>query len=121
MNQKHNEHIITKLNNPEYSMLITILDYRVMVSQLIKNLTIENPTSQKVLVDALICSGFGKYRFIALNTNGGKIQLKPVEYVNPAEDLIELADNIIRNDPLALTNSVLPESARKKFKEGKIK
>ncbi len=59
-----------------------------------------------------------KYRFIeALTSKDGEIDLSEYNYVNVSEDIINKANDIIKQKPIFLENSVLTESQIKKILE----
>lgn len=95
----------------EYNILITLLDYQLPVSRCLKSIKIYPRNVKKVLIDTVLCTGLNEYRFIeAPLNNDGTINLNEYKYVNIEKNLEQKANEIIKNQPLYLKNSILPES-----------
>lgn len=103
--------VINRLEENNYNVLITLLDYQSPVSRCLKSLKIYPRNVKKVLIDTVLCTGLNEYRFIeATLNNDGTINLNEYKYVNIEKNLEQKANEIIKNQPLYLKNSILPES-----------
>lgn len=103
--------VINRLEENNYNVLITLLDYQLPVSRCLKSIKIYPRNVQKILIDTVLCTGLNEYRFIeATLNNDGTINLNEYKYVNIEKNLEQKANEIIKNQPLYLKNSILPES-----------
>ena len=101
--------LINKLKTGRYKTLITLLDYRAGISSCLKSVKLDDVADEIALVDTLLCSGNNKYRFISFAVNNdGTLKLGSNKYVNAIETLEE-ANNILKNYPMFVKNSVLPQ------------
>ena len=98
------------INNLEIEdvYIITLLDYELRVSEVLKSIKLPSFDSRKVLIDTALCAGINKYRFIeAKLNNDGTIDLNDYKYVNVSSRILEKANDIIRHEPIKLENSIL--------------
>lgn len=104
--------VINRLEENNYNVLITLLDYQLPVSRCLKSIKIYPRNVKKVLIDTVLCTGLNKYRFIeAPLNNDGTINLNNYKYVSiEKKNLEQKANEIVKNQPLYLKNSILPES-----------
>lgn len=103
--------VINRLEENNYNVLITLLDYQSPVSRCLKSIKIYPRNVKKVLIDTVLCTGLNEYRFIeAPLNNDGTINLNEYKYVNVEKKLEQKANEIVKNQPLYLKNSILPES-----------
>lgn len=103
--------VMNRLEENNYNVLITLLDYQSPVSRCLKSIKIYPRNVKKVLIDTVLCTGLNEYRFIeATLNNDGTINLNEYKYVNIEKNLEQKANEIIKNQPLYLKNSILPES-----------
>lgn len=112
------KYLINNLNKSKFVFIITLLDYQTQISNCLKSIKIPTNKVCKVLIDTALCSGINKYRFIeALTSKDGVIDLSEYNYVNVSEDIINKANDIIKQKPTFLESSVLAESQIKKILE----
>ena len=115
-------YLISEINTKKYKKLITLLDYKIQISKILNDIKLPENKIDKVLVDTLICSGLNEYRFIEVNVKeDGKIDLEHYKYIEADNELKKIADDIVRQYPIYLNNSVLPESTIKEILKGDIK
>ena len=106
-----NAFIINQLEEDDYNILITLLDYQLQVSRCLKSIKISPTNVKKLLIDTVLCTGLNEYRFIeATLNNDGTINLNKYKYVNIEKNIEQKANEIVKNQPLYLKNSILPES-----------
>lgn len=109
-------YLINDLKNDEYVAIVTLLDYQIQISRCLKTIKISPINSGKVLIDTILCSGMNEYRFIETDLNeDGSINLNKYKYVSVNNNVLKKANNIIKQYPIFLNNSVLPESQIKKI------
>lgn len=112
------KYLINNLNKSKFVFIITLLDYQTQISNCLKSIKIPTNKVCKILIDTALCSGINKYRFIeALTSKDGVIDLSEYNYVNVSEDIINKANDIIKQKPTFLESSVLTESQIKKILE----
>ena len=103
--------VMNRLKESDYNVLITLLDYQLPVSRCLKSIKIYPKNVQKILIDTVLCAGLNEYRFIEATLNDdGTINLNEYKYVNVEKKLEQKANEIVKNQPLYLKNSILPES-----------
>lgn len=116
------EYLISEINTNKYKKLITLLDYQTQISKILNNINLPENKTDKVLVNTLICSGLNEYRFIEVSIKeDGKIDLDNYKYIEVEDELKEVANNIVRQYPIYLKNSVLPDSTIKEILKGEMK
>lgn len=102
-----------QLNTSQYFGIITILDYEIRTSSLLKDLSFppsEYDLSKKVLVDMALKTGMNQYRFIEFSVDSsGKIQSGSNKYVIPTFDVELEANSILQGNREIVLNSMLPE------------
>lgn len=102
------KYLVNKLDIDNFSMIITLLDYETKISECLKSIKISSFGCKKLLVDTALCSGMNEYRFIATTLNNdGTININEYKYVDVDSRILEIANEIIRNEPLSLNNSIL--------------
>lgn len=104
---------INNLDDSKYIALITALDYEILVSKYLKQLSIETSPNkpEHVLVDLALKIGIDKYRFVEFDINElGKIDLNSHRYgsLNPFYET--LANNFLKDKKEILLNSILTDS-----------
>lgn len=104
--------ILTKIQNREYSHIITFLTYEVNVdTQLLKIKPLCDASVKSVLVDLALVSGLGEFRFVkyALDEEG-KIVLSSQMFVSPPLSIVNLANTILAKNRVAVAVSFLSRS-----------
>lgn len=110
------KYLISEINTNKYKKLITILDYQTQISYILNNIELSKNKTDKVLVDTLICSGLNKYRFIEFKVReDGKIDLDNYKYIDAENEIKKVANDIVRQHPIYLKNSILPKSTIKEI------
>lgn len=103
--------IINKLNVDNFSTIITLLDYETKISDYLKSIKISSFNSKNLLIDTALCSGMNKYRFISTTLNNdGTINIDGYKYIEVDPKILEIANEIIKKEPLSLNNSILTVS-----------
>lgn len=116
------KYLISEINTRKYKKLITLLDYQTQISQILNDIKLPENKTGKVLIDTLICSGLNEYRFIEVSIKeDSKIDLEHYKYIEADNELKKIADNIVRQYPIYLKNSVLPDSTIKEILKGEMK
>ena len=90
---------VNKLNDSKYVALITVLDYEMLVSKQLKQLSFEVSSNkpEHVLVDLALKTGIDKYRFVEFDINeSGKIELDSYKYVSLNAFYEILANNYLK-------------------------
>ena len=103
--------IMDKTSN--YIGVITVLDYETSVRKCLSSILMDtqNRIERKVIVDLALKVGVNKYRFVAYDiTDDGKILWNSGKYVTPCEDIVKLANSLIRQKSDILANSMLCRS-----------
>ena len=104
---------INNLDDSKYIALITALDYEILVSKYLKQLSIETPPNkpEHVLVDLALKIGIDKYRFVEFDINeSGKIDLNSHRYVLLNAFYEILANNYLKEKKEIVLNSILADS-----------
>lgn len=104
---------INNLNDSKYIALITALDYEILVSKYLKQLSIETSPNkpEHVLVDLALKIGIDKYRFVEFDINeSGKIDLNSHRYVLLNAFYEILANNYLKEKKEIVLNSILADS-----------
>ena len=105
--------IMDKTSN--YIGVITVLDYETSVRKCLSSILMDtqNRIERKVIVDLALKVGVNKYRFVAYDiTNDGRILWNSGKYVTPCEDIVELANSLIRQKSDILANSMLDNATQ---------
>ena len=110
-------YLINHLEQGGFNSIITLLDYQAKISGCLKSIKIISPNeSGKLLIDTLLCSGMNEYRFIETILNeDGTINLNQYKYISVDNNILEKANEIVRNQPILLKNSILPKTQIKKL------
>lgn len=109
---------INMLNDSEYIALITVLDYEILLSKSLKQITFESSPNnfKRVLVDLALKSGIDKHRFVEFNVNeSGKIELKSHKYVLLNMFYENLANKFLKEKKDIVLNSILTDSQKKEL------
>lgn len=104
---------VNALNDSEYIALITVLDYEILVSKYLKQLSFEASSNkpEHVLVDLALKTGIDKYRFVEFDINeSGKIDLNSHRYVLLNTFYETLANNFLKDKKEIVLNSILTDS-----------
>lgn len=104
---------VNTINDSKYIALITVLDYEILVSKYLKQLSFEfNPNKpEHVLVDLALKTGIDKYRFVEFDINeSGKIDLNSHRYVSLNSFYETLANNFLKDKKEIVSNSILTDS-----------
>lgn len=104
---------INNLNDSKYIALITVLDYEILVSKYLKQLSFEaSPNKpEHVLVNLVLKTGIDKYRFVEFDINeSGKIELDSFKYVSLNAFYEILANNYLKEKKEIVLNSILADS-----------
>ena len=104
---------INNLNDSKYIALITVLDYEILVSKYLKQLSFEaSPNKpEHVLVNLALKTGIDKYRFVEFDVNElEKIELDSYKYVSLNTFYETLANNFLKEKKEIVLNSILTDS-----------
>lgn len=104
---------LNTLNDSKYIALITVLDYEILVSEYLKQLSFKaSPNKpEHVLVDLALKTGIDKYRFVEFDVNElGKIELDSYKYVSLNTFYETLANNFLKEKKEIVLNSILTDS-----------
>ncbi|MBR7927227.1 type II toxin-antitoxin system RnlB family antitoxin [Aerococcaceae bacterium zg-ZUI334] len=113
------QYLINSMKQSDFSLIITLLDYKIQISRCLKTIRIFPNDTGKLLIDTLLCSGMNEYRFIETTLNeDGTIDLDNYEYVSVNDEVLKKANEIVKSQPIFLENSILPEVQIRKIKEG---
>lgn len=96
-----------------YIGILTVLDYETSTRKCLSSILVDtqNRIERKVIVDLALKVGVNKYRFVAYDvTDSGKILWNSGKYVTPCEDIVKLANSLIRQKSDILANSMLCRS-----------
>lgn len=109
---------INMLNDSQYIALITVLDYEILLSKQLKQITFKSSPNnlKRVLVDLALKSGINQHRFVEFNINtSGKIELKSHKYVLLNSFYENLANKFLKEKKEIVINSILTESEKMQF------
>ncbi len=110
-------YLLNDLNMNGFDNLVTLLDCEIRINDELNSIHFPIGKKRKVLVDALLYSGLNEHRFIEFETNeNGKLDFNNFRYVEVAKVIIDHANNIVKNEPNYLENSILPDSIINKIK-----
>ena len=110
---KNSLFLVTILENSEFDILITLLDYEMSILDVFKYINLPS-TSGKIIIDTLLSQGMNKYRFLETDITDLKGNAK---YINVSGDFLSMANMIIKSQPVFLENSILPQSQIQALKE----
>lgn len=103
-----NNYLINNIKATEFKKIITLLDYEKKLSEVLKLINLSSLKGKTILIDAALVSGMNKYRFIESEVNDeGYLNLNEYRYIDVDLNILEFANNIIRNNPDQLNNSIL--------------
>ncbi|MBN0970595.1 type II toxin-antitoxin system RnlB family antitoxin [Mycoplasma phocoeninasale] len=109
-------YLINSLKKQEFDVIITLLDYKTQISKYLKAIRVSSSGINKLLIDTVLCSGMNEYRFIEVTLNeDGTINLKNYKYVKVSDDMLKIANKIVKCRLLFLKNSILSKSQIKKI------
>lgn len=107
--------ILTPIQDNEYSYIITFLTFETNVDvQLTKIKSLKNVCKiKKILVDLALVSGLGEFRFVAFSLNKeGTIEPSSRKFVSPSSNIVNLSNEILAKNRIAVTTSFLPKSQK---------
>ena len=109
---------INMLDDSKYIACITILDYEILLSRYLKQITFEPSLkdSRYVLVDLALKSGLNKDRFVEFNVNkSGKIEVNSHKYVLLDTVFENLANKFLKEKKEIVLHSMLTDSQKNKL------
>lgn len=109
---------VNMLNDSKYIALITVLDYEILLSKYLNQITFKSSPNnfKRVLVDLALKSGIDQHRFVEFNINeSGKIELKSHKYVLVDLFYENIANEFLREKKDIVLNSILTESQKEKL------
>ena len=110
---KNSLFLVTILENSEFDILVTLLDYETSILEVFKYINLPS-TSGKIIIDTLLSQGMNKYRFLETDITDLKGNAK---YINVSGDFLSMANMIIKSQPVFLENSILTQSQIQALKE----
>ncbi|AWX70409.1 hypothetical protein DP067_03580 [Mycoplasmopsis anatis] len=109
-------YLINNLKMDSFDVIITLLDYRIQISEYLMSIKIFPTGTKRILIDTALCSGINEYRFIEVELkNDDKIDLDCYSYVVVNDDIIKKANEILKYQTVFLDNCVLTKSQIKKI------
>ena len=114
-----NNFIITDItSSSDFDKLITLLDYRIQISDYLKRIDVR-AYKEYVLIDAALISGLGSYRYLKVKIDENfRLDINKIEYIFPDSSMQKIANLILKNNRKYLENSVLSEKQIKEILEG---
>jgi len=112
-------YIVTKLEkNDKYDLLITLLDYEILISTYIKTITLPETPCTHVLLDTALCSGVNPYRFIETTIDHGTMSacMQDIQIITVDDILLATANKVLTDNPKYIETSILTESQIEKLK-----
>ena len=106
---------INKLDHSQYIAIITVLDYEILLSKYLKEITFEpfQDNTRQVLVDLALLSGIDQFRFVEFFVdNSGNILLDNYNYVKLNTYLENMANNYLKERKEIVLHSILTDSQR---------
>ena len=105
-----NNFIITDItSSSDFDKLITLLDYRIQISDYLKRIDVR-AYKEYVLIDAALISGLGSYRYLKVKIDENfRLDINKIEYIFPDSSMQKIANSILKNNRKYLENSVLSE------------
>lgn len=110
---KNSLFLVTILENSEFDILVTLLDYETSILEVFKYINLPS-TSSKIIIDTLLSQGMNKYRFLETDITDLKGNAR---YINVSDDFLSMANMIIKSQPVFLENSILTQSQIQALKE----
>lgn len=105
------KYLISKIENNKFKNMITILDYRVKITNILSKIKLKSKENEMILVDLALCSGINEFRFLEVSIDcDGKLNLSKYRYVDVDNNLLTCANNILKKEPLYVKNSILTEN-----------
>lgn len=107
--------IYSQIASKDYLGIVTILDYEVSLHKCLSNIRIclQNRIQRKIIVDLALKVGMNEYRFVMYDvTDDGIILWNTSKYITPCEDIIRIANSIIKQKSNILSNSMLPNTTQ---------
>lgn len=104
---------VNTFNDSKYIALITVLDYEILVSKYLKQLSFKTSPNkpEHVLIDLALKTGIDKYRFVEFDINeSGKIELDSYKYVSLNPFYETLTNNFLKDRKEIVLNSILTDS-----------
>lgn len=113
-----NNFIITDItSSSDFDKLITLLDYRIQISDYLKRIDVR-AYKEYVLIDAALISGLGSYRYLKVKIDENfRLDINKIEYIFPDSSMQKIANSILKNNRKYLENSVLSEKQIKEILE----
>ena len=113
-----NNYLINDVNTDEFRKIITLLDYEMKISDVLKSINLSSLEGEIILIDTALVSGINEYRFIESKVNEkGYLDLNEYRYIDVDRDVLEIANSIIRDNPSKLNNSILTIPQKKKIND----
>lgn len=114
---KFTDYAITPVNHMKYSVIVTILNYKTDLINILANITEQFFKEKTILLDCLVISGLNEYRFIEVTFNSiGDIS--HLEYTVIDNDLLGQADSVLRKRKDVLYTSILSFDQVERFMNG---
>ena len=114
------EYTINEIEIDKYNCIISILDYEVVLSKILRKIRFPHLKFGKCIVDTIINLGKNKYRFIEIDIlKNGSLDINSIKYVDVSEELEEKANSILLNYPESIKHSVLTERQIEYFLKNK--
>ncbi|NLX74322.1 MAG: hypothetical protein GXZ13_00480 [Synergistaceae bacterium] len=111
-----NNYLITNIETIKFKKIITLLDYDKKLSDILRSINLSSLKGTAILVDAALVSGINQYRFIESKvTAEGYLDLNEYEYIDVDQNILKLANDIIRNNLSKLNNSILTIPQKEKI------
>lgn len=106
---------INKISDLDYLAIITILDYEILLSKCLTEISLPS-SNKKVIVDLALKSGIDQYRFVEFTVDkNGRILIGSNNYVKPKQSLVNKANQFLKENKEIVLNSFLPESRKKEL------
>ena len=111
-------YLINDINMVGLRKIITLLDYELKLSDVLKSINLSSLEGEIILIDTALVSGINEYRFIESKVNEkGYLDLNEYRYIDVDRDVLEIANSIIRDNPSKLNNSILTIPQKKKIND----
>ena len=102
---------ISDIEAEDYSILISLLDYRQGILEQLSSINITRSKNKMVLVDTALVSGMNEYRFIDLPViEDGTLDLANFKYVFPSQNIVNNSNKILARQKKFVKHSVLSNS-----------
>lgn len=103
------------LDDSKYIALITILDYEILLSKYLKNITFDSSSDcfKNIIVDLALKSGINQHRFVEFEIDkNGNIDLESHKYVLLDDFYVKLANSFLKEKREIVMNSILTDSQK---------